>query len=242
MKSTQPSKSTSKNPNAENYIDNKSAKAFILKLFECISSSSKVAELKKIPETCSLGAGLKKKMPGKKFPRLEIHITREQLQNLKETKVIMSDNGFSTELASGKSSGGYKLNDLEKLLYSMLWKQGDLGKERHIVSGIFENNRDKRHGHVFHEFGRYLANKNDYIMDQHTLRFFAVLNSSEDNIETARKLSAVDFSRKDHIALECSYKKFYATLSKKVSGEKEKADFYYEVDRLLFGAGALVKI
>ena len=238
----EPSKLPAKNPTTKNYIDNKSAKAFILKIFECISSASTAAELKEIPETCSLGTELKKKMPGKKFPRLEIHITPKQLQKLKETKVILSDNRFSTELASGKSSEGYELNDLEKLLYSMLWKQGDLGKERHIVSGIFENDRDKNQGPVFHEFGRYLAKKNDYIIDQHTLRFFAVLNSSKDDIETARKLKAVDFARKDHLALECSYKEFYAILSKKELGKKEKADFNYEVDRLLFGAGALVKI
>ena len=73
-----------------------------------------------------------------------------------------------------------------KLLYSIIWKNGDLLKVKHIIQGILESeienvdNNDKefvekQDSLVFYQFGKYLTKKNNEpIIDQHVVRAFAV--------------------------------------------------------------------
>ena len=41
---------------------------------------------------------------------------------------------------------------LTKLLYSIIWKNGDLGKEKHIIEGVLNFNKIDEKGLVFYHF------------------------------------------------------------------------------------------
>lgn len=64
---------------------------------------------------------------------------------------------------------------LEKLLYALAWKNGDLQKVAHIIKGAADvrpTSLTNGPGQVFRQFGRYLADRSESIVDQHVLRAF----------------------------------------------------------------------
>jgi len=99
-----------------------------------------------------------------KYPDIEFNISADEINELKKKEIITKENIFNINLHGNKS-----LTTLEKILYSMLWKQGDLKKEKHIISGILGIDTDRV---VFNQFGKHLQNKENIILDQHVLRSF----------------------------------------------------------------------
>lgn len=125
-----------------------------------------------------------------------------------------------------------ELTALEKLLYSVLWKNGDLGKEVHIVEGVLstcEGNDDARTaGIVFYQYGRHLADRKEPIVDQHTILAFMLfqnLKSDDDSITKIRK--------KDKVEMEdlVSYKKWMK------SQRKSDIENQFHIDKVLFSLG-----
>ena len=220
-------------------FDNNSAKNFVNELFDSIQLSKSVEDLQLIPKKFKCGSHLEKRMPDKRFPRLRLRISKEEINILKQIGILTEDMLFSTNLANGKVASG-KMSALEKLLYSVLWKNGDLGKEHHLLNGIVGNSHPGKFGAVFNEFGGYLAGQHSYILDQHTLRCFAVYASSEDGITDARCLEQIYGTNPQHVEWINYYKAFYEKTSKNLTCEK--SDFLYNVDRLLFGSGKLIKL
>jgi hypothetical protein len=84
---------------------------------------------------------------------------------------------------------------MEKLLYALAWKNGDLRKVKHIVAGILSSEDDAANkAIVFNQFGIYLSGKrNEPIIDQHVLRAFAIFKYRENptEIERFRKMDVV---------------------------------------------------
>ena len=70
-------------------------------------------------------------------------------------------------------------NPLEKLLYAIVWKNGDLLKLRHVIHGIVDSDvgRKGKNGVVFYQFGKHLSKLGKPIIDQHVLRAFAVYDA-----------------------------------------------------------------
>ena len=108
-------------------FDNNIAKNFVNELFDSIRLSKSVEDLQLIPKKIKYGSHLEKRMPDKRFPRLRLRISKEEINILKQIGILTEDMLFSTNLANGKVASG-KMSALEKLLYSVLWKNGDLGK------------------------------------------------------------------------------------------------------------------
>jgi hypothetical protein len=106
--------------------------------------------------------------------------------------------------------------------------------------GILGNGHKQKFGAVFYEFGGYVSGKHSYILDQHTLRCFAIYESSDETIASARSLELIDGTKPKHIDWMNSYKEFYEAISTDILCDK--SDFLYSVDRLLFGAGKLIKL
>ena len=106
-----------------------------------------------------------------KYPYIEFSITDGEIEILKKNGIITKNNMFDQYLSKNKN-----LSSLEKLLYSILWKQGDLKKEKHIISGIYgiETNRK-----VFNQFGKHLRDKYEPIIDQHVIRSFIFFTTKE---------------------------------------------------------------
>lgn len=221
-------------------FNDKDAKSLVIELFDRIRSSKTLDDLNLIPKNFMHGEFLEKNMPGDKFPRLRLRITDAEVNTLKQMGVLSEQMQLSPDLANGVLAHGKTLSPLEKLLYSVLWKNGDLGKEHHLISGILGNGHNQKFGAVFYEFGGYVSGKHSYILDQHTLRCFAIYESSDETIASARSLELIDGTNPKHIDWMNSYKEFYEAISTDILCDK--SDFLYSVDRLLFGAGKLIKL
>jgi len=223
-------------------LDNRTSKKLIVELMQCIRTSSHPVELIERVRTIDFwGAEILQRMPGEKFPRLRLQLTPEEINALKKSKVLTDGFCVTRELANGVLPNGQPMTALEKLLYSVLWKNGDLGKEHHIVQGVYGNEQKKKTGKVFYEFGGYLSGRNSFILDQHTLRCFAVrMSHTGDALSRARQLETIDRSDTQQQRWLGRYMVYYDALKKRFGDAA--SDYIYEVDRLLFGAGKLIKL
>ena len=221
---------------AQKRLDNDQAKTLVGNLMDHINRSSTVTDLLAKVADMANWHGIEKNMPGEKFPRLRLRITPEEIGELHAMGVLTDDLKLSPILASGKLSSDQPLSALEKLMYAVLWKNGDLGKEHHLASGVYGEGHAQKTGTVFYEFGGYLSGRNSFIMDQHTLRCFAVAASEGDAITQARQLETIDGKNDQHGSWMEAYVAFYKQL------EAKGKDYLYVVDKLFFGAGKFIKI
>lgn len=225
-------------------LSNQAAKEFISSIFNWINCSSTTKELQVIPPYLNQYQDqILKNMPGIKFPRLKLSLSKEEVYSLINGKIISEDLQFSMSLASGYYPDGQKMTAIEKILYSMIWKNGHVGKEKHLLSGVLGSRLDNQNDSVvFYEFGSYISGKKSHIVDQHTLRCIAVFYSNNENeITLSRKLSIVKKSNKNHINWLNAYDNFAEKIRLKVS-EDCYSDFMYYVDRILFSSGKIIKI
>jgi len=118
-------------------FDDKEAKTFIADLFDNIGAAKSIEDLELIPNRFSLEKHLKK-YAQRKFPRLRLRITEEDVNTLKKIGVLPDKMQLSPALANGELTS-HKMSALKKLLYAVLWKNGDLGKEHHLMAGIIGN-------------------------------------------------------------------------------------------------------
>ena len=220
-------------------LSDSETKIFITALLQKINTAKTVEDLALIPKNHSLGKYIEKNMPGEKFPRLDFQITEDDVNELKKIGALSEQLQLSKELAKGMLTT-QPMSALEKLLYSILWKNGDLGKEHHLISGIIRNSHSKKYGTVFFEFGKYLSGQHVYIVDQHTLRCFGIHASPVHEVSKARRLELIDGKNPDHLAWIQIYRDYYTMISHDLKCNKN--DFLYHVDRLLFGAGKLIKL
>jgi hypothetical protein len=105
-----------------------------------------------------------KRRDRKKYPDLEFNINVDEIVSLKNSGIITSEDNLNELLPKNE-----KLTSLEKLFYAVMWKNGDLVKIKHIISGICGENTTSK---VFNQFGKYLRNKEELIIDQHVLRAY----------------------------------------------------------------------
>ncbi len=199
----------------------------VKEIFEKINEAKSINDLKGIEEYESLS---KYKMDYKNYPRIEFAITEKEINslfprdNLDELTIIPE-------------------TPLEKLLYAVIWKNGDLKKIKHIVHGIKNNSKEdeeKETGIVFNQFGKYLANRSSQpIIDQHVLRAFNYFKHN--NIEKSDKIYTI---KKSHYPLIKEYKTWIEGIvgnKHKITEEKEISDLYYLIDRILFALGKKIK-
>jgi hypothetical protein len=212
--------------------------ARVAKLFESIEKAESFNDLIEIESSDQFtDAERKKNFPGRNYPQLKFTITPDDINTLKRSKFLEEDGSLSLNCANEN----ILKTPLEKLLFSVLWKNGDLGKEKHITDGII-GNRDNEEvidekGLVFYYFGKHLNQKINPIIDQHVIRAFMLYkNKNEENCEEI--LSKKTVSAKDkEICLK------YIVWHKKLLDKKaDREMFSYRLDRLLFGLGKSIKI
>ena len=208
----------------------------IIEIFTQIKNAKSIEELKSIQNQDQY-AYLKDKnfnIPESKYPRLVISLTTKDIESLKEKNFLDKDGFLCKSIAESDS-----LSSLEKLLYSILWKSGDLVKvkEKHIHDGVVGRN-DKKDALVFYYFGNHLADKSNPIIDQHVIRAwksFQAANDESQNFE--EKLSSKDVTPRDKEACE-DYIKWQNDCPLK---DVKPNEFTYYVDRLLFALGKYLK-
>ncbi len=166
----------------------------------------------------------------KKYPKIGFTITKAEIENLGGTNFSLSN---EIEVSTH--------NPLEKLLLSILWKNGDFGKESHIIEGILDKGdlENKNSGLVFYQFGKKLRDpKNEPIIDQHIMRAY-LLNFNPNNIEIETIRRKKELSKKDAKDIS-SYIKWANFQANRVKNKKEEV--LYLIDKILFALGKYIKI
>jgi|694.fasta_scaffold35052_7 hypothetical protein len=237
--------------------------ARVAKLFDDVIQAKSFNKLIEIESSAQFtDKERKQNFPGRRYPQLKFSITADDIKSLKGAKFLEEDGSLSLNCANEN----ILKTPLEKLLFSVLWKNGDLGKEKHITDGIIGNRDNVRvtdeKGLVFYYFGKHLNQKINPIIDQHVIRAFMLYkvimlykNGNEENCEEI--LSKKTVSAKDkEICEEILSKKTVSAKDKEICLEyiewqkdrldklDKKADqemFSYHLDRLLFGLGKSIK-
>lgn len=181
---------------------------FAKKIFDRIEKAKNEDDLKKIlekdPELT------KYKMSEDKYPKLKFSISESDLEN-----VNMDTINWGEQTA------------LTKLLYAIVWKNGDLGKEKHIMDGALGNevSGDRL---TFHQLGKHLRDKDEPIIDQHVLRAFQYKNDAPANpIQN-------DVLKSQHEKLVEDYKLWLNQLPRFENS-------FYWIDKILFALGKMIK-
>jgi hypothetical protein len=145
-----------------------------------------------------------------KYPQLDVNIQPEDVAGLINKHGLLSFTEMKTQT--------------EKLLYSVLWKQGDLPKVKHIVEGISGKPTlsNKKSGLIFYQFGRYLANNHEPIIDRHVIKAYECYRNSIDLKGLSKK------SKEKKLAQD--YIKWFSELSL-------NNDERFIADRIMFAIG-----
>lgn len=175
----------------------------------------------------------------KQYPPIRYSISKDELYG------HLGDNG---ELIIGEETLG-KATPLEKLLYSVIWKNGDLLKIQHIVDGVLAGestpNDDKNNGLVFYSFGKHLHDKKYPIIDQHTVRAYELIvllkKCSEDSDFIAQWQNFAKNS-KISMAIVKEYCNWIEVIRSGIDDqEAEKNKVVSLVDKILFSIGKAAK-
>lgn len=215
-------------------ISNKEACQLVAKVFKAIRDVSTLEELDAIVKTDRL---LKNRaMPEKRYPKIHFDVSMSEIEELKRKGVL--DNTGRVTL------GRKKLSPLEKLLYAIVWKNGDLGKEHHIVRGInssaqSEPGSSEKKGLVFFHFGRYLADRKNPIIDQHVIRSFRLYKLNKKRSDWDAAVTGIRSKGKVDEDTIRDYKKWLTSLSMTLRAHQ---GYRFHVDKVLFALGRAVKV
>jgi hypothetical protein len=210
-------------------MNNEDAKKLVKDVFYSIVRAESIEDLSEIVKREPIL--FKNRFDPSKYPDLTVSLSTEEINSLKSTGILSEEN----KIQAVKKLTTFTA--LEKLLYSLLWKNGDLGKEVHIVEGVLsieeEEDASKKTGLVFYQFGRHLARREEPIVDQHTIRAFLIfsnLNSGDSEITRIRKRETLE--REDLHA----FKAWISSLS------KSRVEIQFHIDKVLFSLGKSIKI
>jgi hypothetical protein len=166
-----------------------------------------------------------------KYPRIDFKLNKDELK-------FIYDRLVKNEPIINSQSD---LNDpLSKLLYAMVWKNGDLPKLKHIVMGVFGEMPayKENEGIVLFYFGRYLTNPNaNSIIDQHVIRTFKLFISKDENaFDEIIKFNGVKMKHNLDVT------GYFEWLAMNICEPlKSNSDALYEIDKILFSLGKMMK-
>ncbi|UZO79274.1 hypothetical protein NBT05_09855 [Aquimarina sp. ERC-38] len=206
-------------------------KECIIESFKIIEKSTNCEQLEDWEKELKNKLDKKNFIDIKKYPRIAFRFNDEDLDYFRDES--------NQELASLiGSSNDLKLTPREKLMLSMLWKNGDLGKEKHIINGLLnkDHEKSKKTGQIFHQFGRKLKSPDkEPIIDQHILRAFKYYQNTSNTGEYAY---SEHFSKQNSKAIS-DYKDWIT--ENVLANKPNPEDYLYYTDRILFGIGKYLK-
>lgn len=222
----------------------RNSKDIVEDIFKLIDEAKTVEQIKDIHNVykiktegeIDLGAGF----PNDNYPRIKFSLTSDDIELMK-SRGLINENGMIDSSITSRDD----LTPLEKLLYSVLWKNGDLKKERHIVNGVLSQEvgaEEPNGGLVFYYFGKHLTDKKSPIIDQHVLRAYMLYKCKNqndfDNICRKKTVNLTDID-------ECKcYLNWHQNLlrEKEFKDDLKQVELTYHLDRLLFGLGKFIKV
>ncbi len=228
-------------------MNNEEAKLLVKNVFKVIEEARNLEEINLLLDNEPLLS--KNRINTLKYPKIEFTLSENDINYLKTNNFITNDNKLNLNSDELNSK-----DTLFKLLYSIIWKNGDLGKEKHVIEGILKFNKVDEKGIVFYHFGKFIGDidKKEPIIDQHTLRAYGIyleINGKVDeifekipnknkkikkmNLEYYRKLS---ITSKKELPLIESYKNWI-----KQHKLYKHENFTYSLDLVLFALGKSIK-
>ena len=216
-------------------MNNLEAVALIDNTFSSIMNAKSVSSLKDILSSHPLLTA--KQMDRSKYPELQLQITPEDVSSLMG-EMLDDDLRLHADLSARLET------PLEKLLYALAWKNGDLQKLGHIVKGASEvgDSIQMSNGpaQVFRQFGRHLADRSEPIVDQHVLRAFELYEQIQSpQEEKITKVRAKINWDKDVACIQ----RYKSWLSEHFSQRQSKEQAYVmNIDMVLFALGRAVKV
>ena len=208
------------------------------KLVEVIISQIKSAgSLGDLEEILADNYPEKYKKDKDKYPTLPFSISEAEIDTLKDAGWIDGDNQLVVEKFDAAST-------LEKLLFSLIWKNGDLRKISNIIDGIQSKEVIPSDRITFYEFGRFLKNpKTEVIVDQHVIRAYRYMKAieeepSSDELSKIKKLSNL-FGKHEEIVQQY---KIWLRENDWVKQEIKEDPLYLGImDDILFALGKKLK-
>jgi len=186
------------------------------------------------------------KIDTNKFPKLNLSISVEKLEALVAKDLLDSDFSFTFNQENKPDIMSKLTTPLEKFLFAMAWKNGDLPKLKHIIKGFSDASNsinETESAFVFYHFGRHLANpQEEPIIDQHILRAFMVYKYDENNFDLEEFTKILKFATigKKQKELIKEYKEWLK--SDQLCEVAKIEDYGYYIDRILFSLGKSIKI
>jgi hypothetical protein len=208
-------------------------KKLVDKVFEEIEKNTSCADIKSLFTKYHLNMEIDRT----KYPYIEYCISRKEIDELKRKGIINTE----VRIAENVFSEDNDFDALTKLLYAIVWKNGDLDKICHIINGIdgIQDNEFES-GFVFRQFGRFLENKSEPIIDQHVIRAFKVKNCKVDEIEKIDSALRIDVVDKKATEVIGSYRNWVKQLCRGKQ-KKETNELKEVIDDLLFSLGKTIK-
>jgi hypothetical protein len=166
-----------------------------------------------------------------KYPRIDFKLNKDELKFIYD-RLVKNEPIINPQT---------DLNDpLSKLLYAMVWKNGDLPKLKHIVLGVFGEMPayKENEGIVLFYFGRYLTNPNaNSIIDQHVIRTYKLFISKDENtFDEIIKFNGVKMKHNLDVT------GYFEWLAMNICDPlKSNPDALYEIDKILFSLGKMMK-
>lgn len=211
------------------------AKNFTNKVFDLIKKCKTTKDIDDI--LVYLEIPQKNRMKSDTYPQIKFKLDKSEIDSL------INDNLIDKSTLTFKQDITEKLTDpVTKLLYSIVWKNGDLKKIKHIIKGIsevYDSSSEQNDALVFYQFGKYLTKTTGQpIIDQHVIRAFAVYKSTDGKrVEELQKLETL---KKAHKPLINDYINWLQ--GDELSDEiKAISDYSYYIDKLLFATGKTIK-
>ena len=220
-------------------------------IFDMILEADGIKGLKKIEANAEI---VKFRIDDKKFPKLDLGIKNEEFQKLFDEGLLNQEDFSFVVNQKNKPDVMSKLTTpLEKFLFAMAWKNGDLPKLKHIINGFSDasklinsiSDKDRESAFVFYHFGRHLSNpQEEPIIDQHILRAFIIYSLLKEvkdgcNLEEISKYLKFETIRKSHVKWIKEYKKWLK--SDELSKVAKIENYGYYIDRILFALGKSIK-
>ena len=176
-----------------------------------------------------------------KYPRLNFTIGCDKEGNEIPSEIenleAIADKNFENLTTHVENSNDAYL----KLLYSLVWKQGDLTKLDGIIKGITNKpDNESKTGTTFKAFGKHLRDRSNPIIDQHVMRaYLAITETKNHNLSLIRQLKD-NFIDKKQKEIE-NYKIWLNNLYQNKI-HKGNIDFFYYADQILFTLGKTIKL
>ena len=200
-------------------------------IFDEICNATNVADLNAIVITYDLTAKIISFK--EKYPDVDLTFSQDEVRSLLVTNTLTDKHLIDL-------SHDRKFSAFEKLLLSVLWKNGHLTRVQPIVDGMVGDRKsESKYGVIFQQFGRSLVDEMEPIIDQHVLRAFSKFGDLSRILGRKTVQRNTAFNDADQETID-AYREWFKDKLKHVN-DSDRTKFKYLLDKILFVVGKSIE-